>query len=959
MSHWIAGILTRRRNGRSGRRCVLLTVYDSARSPAVEETLRDIFAQVWPSLRIMYGRCPHQKRFSDDCGIYMTANFFARHFEVPVPRTKSLPSAMRTLLDETTRKSTPSNDFMSKMRQILRCPQGVVSPTTTTIASNSEQSTKSAAARVAATTTSTTTMSANNAAHHASLHGGTTHVTSNNNTTTHSSRTEENETSSSSPPQAKPTQKVFGWTEKTLEIARRTEKKAYEFVIDHLLVATVMAMCGDGVPRGLAEAALKQQRGRYGMEPLQPYSATEMLRVLGKHVHTLECAGTTPNSNANVANYRVRDLGSDGTRNNDVTHIISQNPTGTSPVDELYLIRGQDSVTLPDRLLGFVFKVGAVLREAATDMNGKPFPKYYSLVTKARDAEIGVYIPETLREYDPTKPARAARGSRRYKPSTADRVDIHQQNTPAQPRHIHGRHGGIMPRSGGPNASSPPSSPANEQLLQLRRRKGWNSLTTTTQGTTSNTAQNGNTTTNTTSSPSHQSRQQQGAHSHQQQPEEDVTLNFDGEPDSDAFISEEARAAFNAVVANPLNMWGRPQDPTLVEAPEVCPRNWFLYSAKPPHIEPVVWNALRPDTRAHHLRWLNRIKCMPYRLLHTSLPCACIDLIMNTARARNWKWATTAKAFAGLAGALRDLPIYSTQKRGISIKEHPEWRAAFMTVQRYMKESVPDAAPHLRQVEVEMAVKNLMSAHPRAALFLNMMWAFAARACDISTLKCKDISFQGSLLQPTGTQQVSEEEEHHRHHTQHRRPATTTTMGEDFMEVEEDGNPLLMDNHLWIAEGMPRTRLPAIGAVNRPTEASPLYKVSLTIRRGKGARCSGPYHIPSVLTREMAAMLQEIMQGKTSAAEEVFAPYSDQLRTAISAEISKIHKGAQLPSVRKGSLRCMAEKGVPTKDLMAISGHKKVATLLRYLGYGQQPTVEAETARANAGRALFPAQTHS
>nr|CAJ2473940.1 unnamed protein product [Leishmania braziliensis] len=106
-----------------------------------------------------------------------------------------------------------------------------------------------------------------------------------------------------------------------------------------------------------------------------------------------------------------------------------------------------------------------------------------------------------------------------------------------------------------------------------------------------------------------------------------------------------------------------------------------------------------------------------------------------------------------------------------------------------------------------------------------------------------------------------------------------------------------------------------------------------------------------MLTRDLAATLQEMLVEKNH--PRSFSPHVEELRALIAQEVRTEMRGAQLPSIRKGALRCMAEAGVPLKDLMMISGHAKQATLLRYLGYGQQPTVEAETARDNAGRALF------
>lgn len=367
-----------------------------------------------------------------------------------------------------------------------------------------------------------------------------------------------------------------------------------------------------------------------------------------------------------------------------------------------------------------------------------------------------------------------------------------------------------------------------------------------------------------------------------------------------------------AVVQRPLNFRGSPPDMATGEA-EACPRNWFLYSqGRAPRIHDVTWNHLRADTRAHHMRWLVQLKSMPNELLELPLASACIRMILDTARVRGWKWATTAKAFAAVAGALRDLPLYSNQKRGILIRDDPEWRSAFSTVQRYVKESIPDPPPYMTHEEVAQIVKELRLSKPLAALFLALMWKFAARGVDISTLRCKDVTlFQTTQSRPT-TQDNGEEEEGARSH-----------------------HPVVVD----------------VSTFNTHISDSGGVPVTLTIRMGKGAKSRGPYAVPSMLTRELYGMLQQLLARKRPS-EVLFAPHVEQLRSQIHAALDKVRPGAGLPSVRKGALRCMAEAGVSVKNLMILSGHTKQATLMRYLGYGEQPTAEEEAARASASRAL-------
>lgn len=59
------------------------------------------------------------------------------------------------------------------------------------------------------------------------------------------------------------------------------------------------------------------------------------------------------------------------------------------------------------------------------------------------------------------------------------------------------------------------------------------------------------------------------------------------------------------------------------------------------------------------------------------------------AKARNWKWSTTNKALAAIAGALRNLPLYTNQTQGVVINKVPEWKAAVKACKRLEREEIP------------------------------------------------------------------------------------------------------------------------------------------------------------------------------------------------------------------------------------------------------------------------------
>ncbi|KAK7199102.1 Phage integrase family [Novymonas esmeraldas] len=971
LRHWIAGVLSKEVGTHESG--VLLTTYDSAPSTVVEQQLCSTLHSVWPKLRILKGTCPRQERNSNDCGLYMTANFFCHELRIKMRDRRDLPACLRRLLYAAGKYTPPKDYFLEKIRKILvnhpvsrkdffydeiaRTPwktNGVMrgggrdrrrgekrgeagrsdnvnqhaEHRRSAAAAKREASEAAAAKRIRREKEKASQLKKKQQSKKTdatrkppSIQGARQPTPSKRRDLTNPPRPKKNdrrrksarrddddddmseltladewlaarasERHSAAPTSAQATatsttkartttttavpatgpapasnthahprtnaevlgREVASWAEETLTEARRHARRVYEGVLDHLWAATALAMCGDGVSRGLGCAAIGMQRVRHKLPELQPYSVQEMLRMLGKHVHVMDArAGAATDDGCEQEEEEEGDARRMIFRAADGTETTVLDPL----TDEYYLVRGPRLGRMPESVSGFTFVMGARLREAPEDMDGVRFPSYYALTRVAAESTVGVYVPTGMTHYSASKPQRASRHASRYVPLPRSQRQTDQDNeeeeTSAPPRRRD-----RLPDDGDDN-----------QDCYMTLGDGDTTATV-------------------------------GA----EEREEDVPGNRrgDGYADVDAHISDEATRALADIRAMPLNMQGRPL--TGPEEAEVCPRNWFLFAGKPPHISQLAWSMVRPDTRSHHLRWLTRIKCMPTASLQMSLPAACIDLILATARARRWKWATTAKAFAGVAGSLRDLPLYSTQRRGIRLQDDPEWRSAFGTVQRFMKESVPDAPPFVTLREVRAVLARLKGGHARAALFLAMMWGFAARAGDISALRCKDVTIFRDTTTPSET------------------------------HADDTGGTAAS---VLLADGAPGVR------------------VSLTVRRGKGTKKRGPYPIPSVLTRELAATLQQMLAQRRPA-EELFAPYKKELRKVVAFELGKEKRGAQLPSVRKGALRCMADAGVPIKDLMTLSGHTKHATLLRYLGYGQQPTVEAETARANASRALFP-----
>lgn len=195
-----------------------------------------------------------------------------------------------------------------------------------------------------------------------------------------------------------------------------------------------------------------------------------------------------------------------------------------------------------------------------------------------------------------------------------------------------------------------------------------------------------------------------------------------------------------------LNEQGRSEG-----GPATCPRQWFIHPSRPPHVSQLAWEALTPQVRDRHRRWLHDLRAMPAELLDRNLASAAIEMVRAMATMRHWKWSTVAKNLAMIAGALRDLPLYTNQTDPIELNHYPEWRAAMQAASRLEKESVAEPPAPVTLEEYHAARKELQTKAPLADLYLAMMWAFAARAGDIASLQAQDVSISATTRQSDGT----------------------------------------------------------------------------------------------------------------------------------------------------------------------------------------------------------------
>jgi len=124
------------------------------------------------------------------------------------------------------------------------------------------------------------------------------------------------------------------------------------------------------------------------------------------------------------------------------------------------------------------------------------------------------------------------------------------------------------------------------------------------------------------------------------------------------------------------------------------------------------------------------------------------------------------------------------------------------------------------------------------------------------------------------------------------------------------------------------------------------YLVEAVFLRGKTARLGDPHRVtmplPTYKAREVHEKLGRTFQWRASGEFLVSAPTKTAYRHFYEKsreQLRKVNTQLELRSMRRGRLQMLAAVMKP-QDLMEISGHKQMTTLLRYLGWGDTATAK-------------------
>jgi hypothetical protein len=168
---------------------------------------------------------------------------------------------------------------------------------------------------------------------------------------------------------------------------------------------------------------------------------------------------------------------------------------------------------------------------------------------------------------------------------------------------------------------------------------------------------------------------------------------------------------------------------------------WHIFPDKAPGMHNLVWSSYAPTTRAEHRRWIQRVRGMPSDLCTWPFGRAIVELVRRFGVQRKWVWSTMSSALATLATALKNLPIYTSEMKGINLKEDVYFADALKTAQRMAKTTVgsTDISAGMPEALYHHLISSAGIKAPDARLLLMLSWHFAARVGDMRQARARDI----------------------------------------------------------------------------------------------------------------------------------------------------------------------------------------------------------------------------
>jgi integrase len=117
--------------------------------------------------------------------------------------------------------------------------------------------------------------------------------------------------------------------------------------------------------------------------------------------------------------------------------------------------------------------------------------------------------------------------------------------------------------------------------------------------------------------------------------------------------------------------------------------------------------------------------------------------------------------------------------------------------------------------------------------------------------------------------------------------------------------------------------------------------------RGKGARFSQPYTVPSTMPEELRTIVLQYLQDFLPT-QWLFPGGTKRFGPLTNQALRSANPTFTVRALRRGALQAMAENKVEFEILMVFSGHKRVDTLQRYLNWGASAGARQHLAQSAA-----------
>ena len=123
--------------------------------------------------------------------------------------------------------------------------------------------------------------------------------------------------------------------------------------------------------------------------------------------------------------------------------------------------------------------------------------------------------------------------------------------------------------------------------------------------------------------------------------------------------------------------------------------------------------------------------------------------------------------------------------------------------------------------------------------------------------------------------------------------------------------------------------------------------LKVTFVRGKGARFSQPYAVPTTCPLEWLRLLRQYLS-QFQPEDWLFPGGTKVYGPLTSLALRTANPTFTVRALRRGALQAMAESGVPDATLLYFSGHKRLDTLWNYLNWSAASADKAKRAREAA-----------